>query len=209
MLYTAVKSAKLHKMALSVLRPTKPSHTDNEIVLRKHTPQGGRPTSMAIPLPSWNTSTGIESALDASSRSIAVSSMYKFGDEQKNKAGSYLSQSAAQSLKDITDDFVEDNNPIVDVAKKMAQQMSQMADYARGQGELQNKEDMIYTAKAIAANGQTIVRFANIISELCTDKKTKASLQCCAEMIPTLSTQLRIIASVKASTPDDTSVSLV
>ena len=127
----------------------------------------------------------------------------------KNKVGSFLSHSAAQSLKDITDDFVEDNNPIVDVAKKMAQQMSQMADYARGQGELQNKEDMIYTAKAIAGNGQAIVRFANIISELCTDKKTKASLQSCAEMIPTLSTQLRIIASVKASTPDDTSVSVV
>ena len=35
----------------------------------------------------------------------------------------------------------------------------------------------------------------------------KANLQYCAEMIPTLSTQLRIIASVKASTPDDASVS--
>ena len=116
-------------------------------------------------------------------------------------------QFAAQSLKDITDDFVEDNNPIVDVAKKMAEQMSQMADYTRGRGDLRNKEDMILTAKAIAANGQAIVKFASIISELCTDKKTKASLQSCAEMIPTLSTQLRIIASVKASTPDDTSVS--
>lgn len=37
----------------------------------------------------------------------------------------------------------------------------------------------------------------------------KANLQYCAEMIPTLSTQLRIIASVKASTPTDTSVSLL
>ena len=89
----------------------------------------------------------------------------------------------------------------------MAEQMSQMADYTRGRGDLRNKEDMILTAKAIAANGQAIVKFASIISELCTDKKTKASLQSCAEMIPTLSTQLRIIASVKASTPDDTSVS--
>ena len=102
---------------------------------------------------------------------------------------------------------MEENNPIVEVAKKMSQQMSQMADYARGQGDLQDKDDMIFTAKAIAAKGQAIVRFANIISELCTDKKTKASLQSCAEMIPTLSTQLRIIASVKASTPDDISVS--
>lgn len=86
---------------------------------------------------------------------------------------------------------------------------------------------MINTAKAIAANGQIIVHFANVISDQCTDKKSalcetilvsmiyvqityvrmKANLECCAEMIPTLSTQLRIIASVKASTPDDVSVS--
>ena len=30
---------------------------------------------------------------------------------------------------------------------------------------------MIHTAKAIAANGQMIVRFANHISEQCTDKR--------------------------------------
>ena len=39
--------------------------------------------------------------------------------------------------------------------------------------------------------------------------RIKANLQYCAEMIPTLSTQLRIIASVKASTPDDASVRLL
>ena len=92
---------------------------------------------------------------------------------------------------------------------------------------LQSKTEMINTAKAIAANGQVIVQFANAISEQCTDKRSdslqitvgqincshspcrmKTDLQYCAEIIPTLSTQLRIIASVKASTPDDQSVSL-
>ena len=37
--------------------------------------------------------------------------------------------------------------------------------------------------------------------------RMKANLQYCAEVIPTLSTQLRIIASVKAATPHDISVS--
>lgn len=115
-------------------------------------------------------------------------------------------QVAAQSLREVTDVF-EDNNPIVEVAKKMSTQMSQMAEFTRGQGELQSKTDMILTAKAIAANGQVIARFANIISDNCTDKTIKSNLQYCVEMIPTLSTQLRIIASVKAVTPDDTSVS--
>ena len=42
---------------------------------------------------------------------------------------------------------------------------------------------------------------------VCVWCRLKANLQYCAEVIPTLSTQLRIIASVKASTPNDTSVS--
>ena len=31
--------------------------------------------------------------------------------------------------------------------------------------------EMIHTAKAIAANAQQIVRYANLISEQCTDKR--------------------------------------
>lgn len=100
-----------------------------------------------------------------------------------------------------------DNNPILTVAKKMSSQMSQMAEFSRGRGELQNQSEMIDTAKAIAANGQTIVRFAGIIGDHCTDRTIRNELQYCAEMIPTLSTQLRIIATVKASTPNDSSVS--
>jgi hypothetical protein len=143
-----------------------------------------RPTSMAVPLPSWSAD---REGMTASSQSIAV---------------------AAQSLQEVADEFQEEGNIIITVAKKMSQQMSQMAEFSHGRGELQSKTEMIHTAKAIAANGQVIVQFANIISDQCTDKRMKANLQYCAEMIPTLSTQLRIIASVKASTPDDASVSL-
>ena len=37
--------------------------------------------------------------------------------------------------------------------------------------------------------------------------RNKDNLQACAVKIPTLTTQLRILTSVKASTPDDLSVS--
>lgn len=114
---------------------------------------------------------------------------------------------AAASLWEVTDEFLEQGNPIVQIAKKMSTQMSQMAEYSRGRGELQNQSEMIDTAKAIAANGQTIVRFAAIIGEHCTDKTIRNELQYCTEMIPTLSTQLKIISTVKAATPNDSSVS--
>lgn len=96
---------------------------------------------------------------------------------------------------------------MVSVGRKMSEQMSQMAEFARGKGELKNKADMILTAKAVAANGQTIHKIATMISRQCQDVRSKNNLLCCAEMIPTLSTQLTILASVKTSTPDDISVS--
>ena len=43
---------------------------------------------------------------------------------------------AAQALKEVTEVF-EEGNPIVLIAKKMAEQMSEMAEYTRGRGGLQ------------------------------------------------------------------------
>ena len=88
----------------------------------------------------------------------------------------------------------------------MSEQMSQMAEFSRGMGQLQNKTDLINTAKAIAANGLQLVKIADLIGKQCVDKRSRNNLQCYAEMIPTLSTQLAILASVKISTPDDISV---
>ena len=101
-----------------------------------------------------------------------------------------------------------EENPVIAVGKKMSEQMSQMAEFARGRGELWDKTDVILTAKAVATNGQTIHKLANLISKQCVDERSKNNLLCCAEMIPTLSTQLTILASVKMSTPDDVSVSV-
>ena len=46
-------------------------------------------------------------------------------------------QVAAQSLQEVTDEFLEEGNPVITVAKKMSQQMFQMAEFTRGRGELQ------------------------------------------------------------------------
>lgn len=45
-------------------------------------------------------------------------------------------QLAAQSLRDVADEFQEEGNIIIKVAKKMSDQMSQMAEFSRGRGEL-------------------------------------------------------------------------
>ena len=106
------------------------------------------------------------------------------------------------SLRELTEEFMEEDNPMITVGKVISEQMTQMADFGRGRGDLHSKADMINTAKAVAANGNNIHKIAQSISRRCRDQRTKSNLQCCAEMIPTLATQLTMLAAVRSSTAD-------
>ena len=46
-------------------------------------------------------------------------------------------KAAARSLQEVANEFQEEENVIIAVAKKMSQQMFQMAEFSRGRGELQ------------------------------------------------------------------------
>lgn len=48
-----------------------------------------------------------------------------------------LSKAAARLLQEVANEFQEEENVIIAVAKKMSQQMFQMAEFSRGRGELQ------------------------------------------------------------------------
>ncbi|XP_006816421.1 uncharacterized protein LOC100368833 [Saccoglossus kowalevskii] len=116
---------------------------------------------------------------------------------------------AALVLQQEADRWEDENNAIVKVAKTMSGQMYDMADFSRGKGSLTSKEEVINTAKAIAANGLVIVRFARIIAKYCVDKRFCEDLLHCCEQIPSFGKQLSIIASVKAATPEDKSTDVV
>ena len=66
-----------------------------------------------------------------------------------------------------------------------------------------NKKDMIDMAKSMASEVSEIVRLAKGAAEQCSDRRMKANLLQLCDKIPTIATQLRIIASVKAANPDD------
>ncbi|XP_019646308.1 PREDICTED: catenin alpha-1-like [Branchiostoma belcheri] len=110
---------------------------------------------------------------------------------------------AALSLQQEVDKWEEEGNTIVKVAKTMSQQMQQMAEYTRGHGKIRTKEEFINTAKAIAANGTVIHKFAKIIAKYCVDRRCSEDLVFYANHVPSMGTQLSIIASVKAATPHD------
>ena len=96
----------------------------------------------------------------------------------------------------------------------------------RGEGgELHSKKDLIMTARQIAKESEEIVKMARLVADSCTDKRLKrvrssftketiciynntrvlisqAILQV-IDKIPTISTQLKIIATVKATRSGD------
>lgn len=126
-------------------------------------------------------------------------------EELRAKKSSKSIEFAAQLLQEETDKWEEENNSIVKVAKEMALQMLQIAKFARGRNRLQNKMEMINMAKAIASNAMVILKFAHVIAEQSVDERSKSDLLYYAEYLPTISTQLKIISSVKAATPSDIS----
>ena len=164
------------------------SATDNLMSSRQVVEASRRPTSMAVPLPSWMERGSIQESHSSSLLHIAA---------------------AAKRLEDVTNEFQEKDNELISVAKKMSEQLSQMAEFSCGRGELQTKAEMINTAKAIAADGQAIVQFAHTICEQCIDARMRRELEASSQTIHTLSTQLCIIASVKACTPDDASADVM
>lgn len=147
-------------------------------------------------------------------RAASISGLSRAGDpdwrspsieELRAKKSSKSIELAAQLLQEETDKWEEENNSIVKVAKEMAQQMLQIAKFARGRNRLQNKMEMINMAKAIASNAMFILKFAHVIAEQSVDERSKSNLLYYAEYLPTISTQLKIISSVKAATPSDIS----
>eukprot|EP00043_Microstomoeca_roanoka_P010534 m.99948 g.99948 ORF g.99948 m.99948 type:complete len:845 (-) comp14918_c0_seq4:93-2627(-) len=117
---------------------------------------------------------------------------------------------AALSLKQETDRWSERRNPIISIAKNMAERMADMARIANDEGSQltpshTSKGDMIGTAKVIAEEAKTIRAQALEIADNCSDKRLKADLLFLCDRLPTISTQLKIIASVKAASSHQSS----
>ena len=68
---------------------------------------------------------------------------------------------------------------------------------------------MINIAKNIAVSAQEVVELASLLAGQSADKRMRSNLCYYADMIPTFSNQLRILADVKASMPNDRSADIM
>ncbi|XP_032099653.1 vinculin-like [Sapajus apella] len=76
----------------------------------------------------------------------------------------------------------------------MAMEVFLMAQSLRRRGCVLTKDQLIASARKIAASGQNFARLICIIAKNCIDQRCSQELLCVVEQIQTMSNQLRIIS---------------
>ncbi|KAM6442112.1 vinculin isoform 1-T1 [Liasis olivaceus] len=126
----------------------------------------------------------------------------------EQKAGEVLNQPmmmAARQLHDEARKWSSKGNDIIAAAKRMALLMAEMSRLVRGGSG--NKRALIQCAKDIAKASDEVTRLAKEVAKQCTDKRIRTNLLQVCERIPTISTQLKILSTVKATMLGRTSIS--
>ena len=110
------------------------------------------------------------------------------------------------SLRVEASKWSADGNVIVSTSALLAEKFSRLSDLAASFGNgatPESKLDFIRVAKEIAQDVKAVEAEARKIAKQCTDKRLADDLLATVDRIPTISTQLKILAMVKASSPDD------
>ncbi|KAM9772760.1 vinculin a isoform X3 [Syngnathus typhle] len=112
---------------------------------------------------------------------------------------------AARQLHDEARKWSSKGNDIIGAAKRMALLMAEMSRLVRG--STGNKRALIQCAKDIAKASDEVTRLAKEVAKQCTDKRIRTNLLQVCERIPTISTQLKILSTVKATMLGRTNIS--
>uniref|UniRef100_A0A8C4XHJ6 Vinculin n=1 Tax=Erpetoichthys calabaricus TaxID=27687 RepID=A0A8C4XHJ6_ERPCA len=126
----------------------------------------------------------------------------------EQKAGEMVNQPmmvAARQLHDEARKWSSKGNDIIGAAKRMALLMAEMSRLVRGGSG--NKRALIQCAKDIAKASDEVTRLAKEVAKQCTDKRIRTNLLQVCERIPTISTQLKILSTVKATMLGRTNIS--
>ncbi|XP_039272784.2 vinculin-like [Styela clava] len=105
---------------------------------------------------------------------------------------------AAKELHEEAKKWESTGNNIIAAAKKMALLMAKMSRLV--DGEEGSRSELIQCAKDIAKASNDVTKYAKEVATQCTDKRIKTDMMKTLDRLPTISTQLRILSTVKATT---------
>eukprot|EP00794_Sanderia_malayensis_P016841 gene16841-18540_t len=106
---------------------------------------------------------------------------------------------AAHHLHSEATKWEEEGNAIITAAKHLALLFAKMSKFVSEGESPPSKKELIDTAKLIAIGSGNVVKLAKEVAEQCPDKRLRQVLNQTVERIPTISTQLKILATVKAT----------
>ncbi|XP_021247137.1 uncharacterized protein LOC110396117 isoform X2 [Numida meleagris] len=93
------------------------------------------------------------------------------------------------------------------ITKDMALRMLHMTQFLRKKGPITSKEQLVACARQLASDGLAFVTFGRAVAKICLDKRCSTELLRAAEQTHTISSQLAIVARVKAVTAESKSSS--
>ncbi|TRY95327.1 hypothetical protein DNTS_026406 [Danionella cerebrum] len=129
----------------------------------------------------------------------------EFPEQQAGEMVSEPMMVAARQLHDEARKWSSKGNDIIGAAKRMALLMAEMSRLVRGGSG--NKRALIQCAKDIAKASDEVTLLAKEVAKQCTDKRIRTNLLQVCERIPTISTQLKILSTVKATMLGRTNIS--
>ncbi|XP_042551283.1 uncharacterized protein LOC122121208 [Dipodomys spectabilis] len=97
------------------------------------------------------------------------------------------------------DGSTDSEDKITQLTQEMANEVLLMAKSLKKRGQILTKDQLITSARKTATSGYNFSRLICIIAKNCIDQRCSQELLCMVEQIQTMSNQLRIISSVKAS----------
>lgn len=123
----------------------------------------------------------------------------EFPEEEDTQHNEAMMQ-AARELHDEVRHWESQGNNIIAAAKKMAILMAKMSSLVRGGGK---KSELIACAKEIAKASSEVTKLSKEVANKCTDRRIRNDMMKTLDRIPTISTQLRILSTVKAASLGD------
>lgn len=124
--------------------------------------------------------------------------------EHEAKPGAKPMMAAAYKLRKVASAWSSKDNKVVALTKEMSQTMATMVQAFNGGTE--NMGELVTISRQIVKDGNLLVKYALECAEACSDRSLKQDITSLCERIPTIGVQLKIHASVCATTMASSSV---
>jgi len=174
--------------------PVPPPPQAEEVAISRNTLVMQRPELVEVP--PVRPPAPIVEGLIAADESQELHSMLERPPDADNRMAVAAHQLHVEATK-----WEDEGNQLIQAARQMAILFAKMSKFITDEDYFQthSKKELIDTAKMISWASSKLVKQAKEIADKCPDKRMRGELNLTIERMPTIATQLKILATVKAT----------